>query len=530
MEALGGGHDVQPRCKCNGVEPPLRQTRDVLVEIRRRSFTASRRSGLSPGFASTSRSALRSEYGTDSPARHERRVPETETTYQTCSVTVTARRGRIDQSSGAADARIDLNRATGSARSPQPPYHSANEEGSTKEEGPVTGSKMGRPRSAPMKVLSVIGTRPEAIKMAPITKALEQMQARIVSRVCVTAQHRRMLDQVLDLFGVRVDHDLDIMRPTQTPSQVLASAVTGLEMVFRQERPHWVLAEGDTTTVVATAMAAYHERIPFGHVEAGLRTGDKYRPFPEELNRRIADLAADLCFAPTLTARDNLLSAGIPSNQIWVTGNTVIDALLDIVARPYHFDAKLQPIAESAKRLILVTAHRRESFGEPLRQLCLAIHDIAETFADDVQLVYPVHLNPQVQAPAHAILGGLGNVALLPPLDYATLVHLLRRAYCVLTDSGGLQEEAPALGVPVLVMREVTERPEGIQAGCARLVGTRRDSIVSAVRQVLMDSTLHRRMAQAANPYGDGCAAARIVAALLGDPVEPFHPRARPDP
>lgn len=372
-----------------------------------------------------------------------------------------------------------------------------------------------------MKILSVLGTRPEVVKMAPVLGALAR-DRRAVSRVCVTGQHRSMLDELLPVFGIKPDLDLAIMRPDQTLGQVLSAAVTGLERALREERPDWVVAEGDTTTVMATAIAAFHERVPFAHVEAGLRSRDFERPFPEEFNRRVADVAARWCFAPTAGARANLLGEGVAAGRVLVTGNTVVDALLDVAARPARLSPELERLSAGPRRLVLVTAHRRESFGEPFRDLCLALRDIAEEHRDGVQLVYPVHLNPNVRAPVGAILDGVPNVALLEPLDYVTFVQLMKRAWLVLTDSGGIQEEAPSLGVPVLVMREVTERPEAVERGTARLVGTRRETIVAAARELLSDPEARRRMTGKGNPYGDGRAGARVAAALLGDPVEEF--------
>lgn len=366
-----------------------------------------------------------------------------------------------------------------------------------------------------MRVLCVFGTRPEAIKMAPVIKELRKVQDRIETRVCVTAQHREMLDQVLRIFDIRPDYDLNLMQEGQTLTQVTSEVLMHLSSVIASEKPDWILVQGDTTTVMASALTAYFHSVRVGHVEAGLRTWDKSHPFPEEINRRVADIVADLHFAPTDWARDNLLREGVVESSIVVTGNTVVDALLDVASRSYSFPDNLAPIVASGKRLILVTAHRRESFGEPFRQLCLALREIALSYARDVQLIYPVHLNPNVRAPVYEILANVPNILLLPPLEYVPLVHLLKRAYFVLTDSGGIQEEAPSFGIPVLVMRDVTERPEGIQAGTARLVGTDRQRIVAEARLLLDDPVAHRQMAQAKNPYGDGHASERIVSALV---------------
>jgi UDP-N-acetylglucosamine 2-epimerase (non-hydrolysing) len=367
----------------------------------------------------------------------------------------------------------------------------------------------------PLKVLTIFGTRPEAIKMAPVLKALEAHPDRAESRVCVTAQHRQMLDQVLELFDIVPDHDLDLMTEDQTLAQVTASVFTHLEPVLAAERPDWVLVQGDTTTVMAASLLAFYRRINVGHVEAGLRTRDKYRPFPEEINRRVAGVVADLHFAPTTWARDNLLHEGVVPETIYVTGNPVIDALLMVAGRPYHPEAGPLAGLPWERRLILVTAHRRENFGRPLERICAALAEIACRYPGDVHIVYPVHLNPHVQGPVYRLLRDVPNITLLPPLDYLPLVHLMKRCTLVLTDSGGIQEEAPGLGVPVLVLREVTERPEGVEAGTVRLVGTRTEDILRETSRLLDDPAAYQHMAQAVNPYGDGHAAEYIVEALL---------------
>ncbi len=363
-------------------------------------------------------------------------------------------------------------------------------------------------------VLSVFGTRPEVIKMAPLLRAFEAHAPAIRSVTCATGQHRQMLDQALALFGVKPDYDLGVMQADQGLADLTASLLSGLERVVSTVQPDWILAVGDTTTVLAAALIAYYHRVQFGHVEAGLRTGDRFNPYPEEMNRLVADLAADAHFAPTERARRTLLDAGFAPETIHVTGNTVVDALLAIADQPY--DASQGPLADlpPAGRIVLVTAHRRESFGAPFREICGAIRDLAQAFPD-VRYVYPVHLNPHVREPVHELLAGLENVTLLEPLDYPALVYLMRRATLVLTDSGGLQEEAPTFGVPVLVMREATERPEGIEAGVARLVGTQRARIVAETTRLLCDPAAHAAMAQRRNPYGDGQAAARITRILL---------------
>ena len=373
-----------------------------------------------------------------------------------------------------------------------------------------------------LRVLSIIGTRPEAVKMGPVVQALAAEPA-IEARVCVTAQHREMLDQVLEIFDISPDVDLDLMKPDQSLAALTAAIMTHLDPILADWQPHWILVQGDTTTVMAAALLAYYHRIRVGHVEAGLRTGDKWQPFPEEVNRRVAGVIADLHFAPTEWSRQNLLREGIPGEKILVTGNPVIDALHQVVSRPGPGEIRTlldklgisDPPNPEDPRLVLMTAHRRENFGRPLENICAAVRTIAEDYGDGLQLVYPVHLNPNVQEPVHRLLGDLPNVHLLPPLDYLPLVHLLKRAALVLTDSGGIQEEAPGLGVPVLVMREVTERPEGVEAGTVRLVGTEEQKIVAETRRLLDDPTAHTAMAQAVNPYGDGRAAERIVAALL---------------
>jgi UDP-N-acetylglucosamine 2-epimerase (non-hydrolysing) len=366
-----------------------------------------------------------------------------------------------------------------------------------------------------LKILSVFGTRPEAIKMAPVVKELRKYPERVAARVCVTAQHREMLDQVLQLFDVGPDYDLGIMHVNQGLTELTARLLLALEPVLRREEPDWVLVQGDTTTAVAAGLAAYYQQIKIGHVEAGLRTGHKYQPFPEELNRKITDAMADLYFAPTETNRANLLAEGVPDKCIHLTGNTVIDALLDIAGRSCNWSQGPLTNVPRDRRLILVTAHRRESFGLPFQRLCLALREIASAYGQRVHIIYPVHLNPNVQQPVQEILGGLPNVSLVAPMDYLPFVHLMKASALILTDSGGIQEEAPGFGVPVLVMREKTERPEALAAGTSRLVGTKTETIVKETRRLLDDPEAYRRMAQAVNPYGDGHAARRIVEALL---------------
>lgn len=383
-----------------------------------------------------------------------------------------------------------------------------------------------------MKVLSVIGTRPEAIKMAPVVRALHQIPE-IEARVCTTAQHRQMLDQVLQLFSVLPDYDLDLMREDQSLAELSAAIFSGLDSVLNDFHPDWVLVQGDTTTVAIAALLAYYHRIRVGHVEAGLRTHDKWQPFPEEINRRVAGVVADLHFAPTETARQNLLREGVDERAIAVTGNPVVDALHFVAEQAEPEETRLLlrklemdgPATRSpserrtgekpagGRSLVLVTAHRRESFGSPLEQILCALKDLAAR--GDVEIIYPVHPNPNVQGPARRLLGDVPHITLLPPLDYLPLIHLMKHAKLILTDSGGIQEEAPAFGIPVLVLREVTERPEGIGAGTLKLVGTDRQRIVGAASRLLDDPAAYAQMAKAANPYGDGHAAQKIVSALL---------------
>ncbi|MGB9799044.1 MAG: non-hydrolyzing UDP-N-acetylglucosamine 2-epimerase [Thermanaerothrix sp.] len=372
--------------------------------------------------------------------------------------------------------------------------------------------------SKPLRVVSIFGTRPEAVKMAPVVQALAA-HPDIESRVVVTAQHRQMLDQVLAVFNIQPDIDLNLMRPNQTLAQLTADILTHLDPVLDSLRPDWVLIQGDTTTVMTTALLCYYRRIRVGHVEAGLRTGDKWQPFPEEINRRIAGVVADLHFAPTEHSRRNLLAEGVPDWRIVVTGNPVIDALNQIVRQPMPVEVRTLldrlGIGAGGKRLILVTAHRRENFGRPLENICRALRQVAESYADSVHLIYPVHLNPNVQGPVYERLAGVPNITLIPPLDYLPMVHLMRQATLVLTDSGGIQEEASSLGIPTLVLRAVTERPEGVEAGILKLVGTDTEVIVRETARLLEDERAYSAMARAANPFGDGHAAERIVRALL---------------
>jgi UDP-N-acetylglucosamine 2-epimerase (non-hydrolysing) len=385
----------------------------------------------------------------------------------------------------------------------------------------------------PLRVLTVLGTRPEAVKVAPIIQELARRGRRVESRICVTAQHRDMLDQVLRLFDIQPDYDLDVMASNQTPTQVAAAVLAKLEPILQRERPDWVLVQGDTTTVAAASLAAFYARAQVGHVEAGLRSHDKWQPFPEEINRRVAGVIADRHFAPTSRSRDNLLREDVPAERIVVTGNTAIDALHWVVRQPLSPAVRAQLVEwgvwddpesapDGAPRTILVTAHRRENFGQPLRNVCLALRDLVEAGGGGLRVIYPVHRNPNVWEPVHDLLGDVPNVLLTPPLDYLPLISLMQRATLVLTDSGGIQEEAPGLGKPVLVLREVTERPEGVEAGTVALVGTDRERIVESAWRLLTDRSAYDQMARAVNPYGDGRAAARIVGTLLGESVTPF--------
>ena len=373
------------------------------------------------------------------------------------------------------------------------------------------------------KVLTVFGTRPEAIKMAPVVLGLANAEA-IDSMVCVTAQHRQMLDQVLDLFGITPDFDLNLMTRAQDLFDITAKSLLGLRDIYRQESPDIVLVHGDTTTCFTAALAAFYEGIHVGHIEAGLRTGNIRVPFPEEANRSLVGRLASYHFAPTESARQNLLSEGVHDNSIVVTGNTVIDALLMVRDNVMEYSvekwssvfgsALSEQIMDPDRKLILITGHRRENFGQGITDLSMAIRDIAIRHSD-WDLIYPVHLNPNVQKPVYDILGDVQNVYLIEPQDYAPFVWLMNRSDLILTDSGGIQEEAPSLGKPVLVMRDVTERPEAIEAGTVKLVGTERKKIVSEVELILGDKSVYSAMSQAHNPYGDGLAASRIIEKLL---------------
>lgn len=370
-----------------------------------------------------------------------------------------------------------------------------------------------------MKTLCIFGTRPEAIKMAPLVLALADDE-RFDAKVCVTGQHREMLDQVLGLFSIQPDFDLNIMKPGQDLTDVTANILQGLKCVFAEFKPDVVLVHGDTATTFAASLAAYYQQIPVAHVEAGLRTGDLYSPWPEEGNRRLTGALANQHFAPTETSKENLLREGVNPASIIVTGNTVIDALLDVVKRLDQNQQLNDLAAESsafldpARKLILVTGHRRESFGGGFERICQALVEVAQQHPD-VDIVYPVHLNPNVREPVNRLLCSIGNIYLIEPLDYLPFVYIMSRAYIILTDSGGIQEEAPSLGKPVLVMRDTTERPEAVTAGTVKLVGTDIQNIVRELNRLLLDKDAYKAMSYAHNPYGDGQACNRILEALL---------------
>ena len=366
-----------------------------------------------------------------------------------------------------------------------------------------------------IKVMTVFGTRPEAIKMAPVVLELQKHPDTIIPVVAVTAQHRDMLDQVLNLFKIKPDYDLDIMAAEQTLFDITSRSMLGLDKVLQKEKPDIVLVHGDTTTTFAGALAAYYHQISVGHVEAGLRTHNKYSPFPEEMNRKLTGSIADLHFAPTDTSKANLLEESVNEEEIFVTGNTVIDALHKTVRDDFVFDSELlQNIDYGGKRVILVTTHRRENLGEPMRQVYKALRKLVDEFAD-VEVVFPVHKNPKVREVVSQELGGLDKVHLIDPLDYEPFANLMHRSHLILTDSGGVQEEAPALGKPVLVLRDTTERPEAVAAGTVKLIGTDKDVVYNEAKLLLTDEAEYKKMAEASNPYGDGKASARIIQAIL---------------
>lgn len=371
------------------------------------------------------------------------------------------------------------------------------------------------------KILFIFGTRPEAIKMAPLIKEFQKYPDLLETKICVTAQHRQMLDQVLDVFEIRPDYDLDIMQEGQSLLQLTSRVFSGLEKIFSEVKPDWVLVQGDTSTVMSAGVAAFYAGIKVGHVEAGLRSNNRYAPFPEEINRRIASVVADVHFAPTEAARQALLAEGIDNALIHVTGNTVIDALLWVREKVKQISPVIATTLQEKilnKRVILVTGHRRESFGEGFENICRALKELAEQ-NKDIVVIYPVHFNPHVREPVQRLLNGQDNILLIEPLSYADFVWLMDRSYLILTDSGGVQEEAPSLGKPILVMRDVTERMEGIEAGTTRLVGTDRIKIVTETQKLLTDRVEYDKMAKAINPYGDGKASGRIRQIILSGSI-----------
>lgn len=364
-----------------------------------------------------------------------------------------------------------------------------------------------------IKVLAVFGTRPEAIKMAPLVIELKK-RTEIECKVAVTAQHREMLDQVLEIFNIHPDYDLDIMKQNQTLFDVTVNVLMGFKEVLDDFKADMILVHGDTATTFAASLASYYYKISIGHVEAGLRTGNKYFPFPEEINRKLTGVLADLHFAPTKKAKQNLLNEGINPASVYITGNTVIDALKMMVCEKYKFDVcKLDKIDYNSRRVLLVTAHRRENYGEALQDICHALKDIKLEF-EDVEIVFPAHKNPAVRNVVCEVLDNINGIHIIEPLDYKQFVNLIKQSYIVLTDSGGLQEEAPALGKPVLVMRDVTERPEAVEAGTVCVIGTKKDDIKRHVRELLNNSEVYNQMAKTINPYGDGYAAKRIADAI----------------
>jgi UDP-N-acetylglucosamine 2-epimerase (non-hydrolysing) len=367
------------------------------------------------------------------------------------------------------------------------------------------------------RIMTVLGTRPEAIKLAPIIQLLNS-DARFSSTLVVTAQHREMLDQVLSLFKLTPDEDLNLMTEDQSLARLTADIFTRLDPLLEKYQPEWVVVQGDTTTAMTAAMAAFYRRIKVAHVEAGLRTWDKWQPFPEEVNRRMIGNIADLQFAPTDWAYNNLIKDGVSKKVLKVTGNTIIDALNQVAALPMPEEIQKllseKRILSKEKQLVMVTAHRRENFGQPIRDICLALKELAFEFAEKIEILYPVHLNPHIQQPVHELLDGIANINLLPPLEYLPLVHLLKSARLILTDSGGIQEEATSLGKPCLVLRDVTERPEGVEAGVLKLVGTDPEKILNEARKMLKDDVLYEKISHSPNPYGDGFAAGRIVTTI----------------
>jgi len=369
-----------------------------------------------------------------------------------------------------------------------------------------------------LKVLTVFGTRPEAIKMAPVIAELEKHPDVIQNKNCLTGQHKDMVAPLIDLFNIRVDYDLELMRENQTLEHITVNVLQEVGKILREEAFDLILVQGDTTTSMAAALAAFYQGVKIGHIEAGLRTFNKYHPYPEESNRKMIDSMADLFFAHSELAKEHLLNEGIPDAQVAVTGNTVLDALFDISSRPFDFaDSPLASLPFDEKRIVLVTAHRRENFGGPFESLCKGLKELALKYKDEIVLVYPVHRNPNVRAVVNKILAELDNVLLIDPLEYMPLVHLMKRSYLVLTDSGGLQEEAPSLGKPVLVLRQLTERREGVAAGTVKLIGTETEDIVREASLLLDNAVAYEEMANKINPYGDGTAGIQIVKRIIED-------------
>lgn len=359
-----------------------------------------------------------------------------------------------------------------------------------------------------IKVMTIFGTRPEAIKMAPLVLELEKQSDRFESIVTITAQHREMLDQVLDIFDISPDYDLDIMKPNQSLSQITSNVIVGLEDVMKEAKPDIVLVHGDTTTTFAASVAAFYQQIKIGHVEAGLRTYDKYSPYPEEMNRQLTDVLADIYFAPTVNSRENLLLENFPEEKIYITGNTAIDALNETVQKDYQHEVLDQ--LDKENRLILVTMHRRENLGEPMERVFQAMRSVVDSYKD-IEIVYPVHLNPLVQKSAEKYLGNHDRIHLIDPLEVTDFHNIAARSYMIMSDSGGVQEEAPSLGVPVLVLRDTTERPEGVEANTLRLVGTETEAVLSNMTELIDNSESYSTMSKASNPYGDGSASKRIL-------------------
>lgn len=367
-----------------------------------------------------------------------------------------------------------------------------------------------------IKVMTIFGTRPEAIKMAPLVKELEAHSDKIETIVCITAQHRQMLDQVLEIFDIEPDYDLNIMKDRQTLIGITTRGLEGLDSVMKEAQPDIALVHGDTTTTFVGSLAAFYNKIKVGHVEAGLRTFDKYFPYPEEINRRLTGVISDMHFSPTERNRQNLLREGVSDDDIYVTGNTVIDALKTTVRDDYEFKCEeLRTVDFESKKVIVMTAHRRENLGEPLENICLAVRDLAEKYGDEIEVVYPVHLNPAVRDTAFSILGKTNNVKLIDPVNADELHNAIKRGYLVLTDSGGLQEEAPSLGKPVLVLRNETERPEAVEAGTVKIAGVDHDTIFKMACELIDNKDEYKKMARAVNPYGDGFASKRIVKAII---------------